>query len=104
MEVNENNPFLDTSFLSLTKNPNDPDFFYPISDFSEETHPTFFTQVDGQITGRGGGGGAYKREFSVSKVIAMKVSIMWRTFVFIMSPFSRHLFIAYYLPANLAFY
>ena len=57
MEVNENNPFLDTSFLSLTKNPNDPDFFYPISDFSEETHPTFFTQVDGQITGRGGGRG-----------------------------------------------
>ena len=31
--------------------------FDPIWDFSEETHPTFFTQVDGQITGRGGGGG-----------------------------------------------
>ena len=65
--------------------------FYPISDFSEGTHPTFFTQVDGQITGGAGGGvGAYKREFSVSKVMAMKVSIMWRTFVFIMGPFSRY--------------
>ena len=28
----KNNPFLDTSFLFLTKNPNDPDF-------SKETHP-----------------------------------------------------------------
>ena len=31
--------------------------FYPISDFSEGTHATFFTQVDGQITGGGGGRG-----------------------------------------------
>ena len=34
----KNNPFFDTSFLFLTKNPNDPDFD-PILDFSKETHP-----------------------------------------------------------------
>ena len=32
------NPFLDTSFFFLTKNPNDPDFDL-ILDFSNETHP-----------------------------------------------------------------
>ena len=34
----KNNPFLDTSFLFSTKNPNDP-IFDLILDFSKETHP-----------------------------------------------------------------
>ena len=34
----KNNPFLDTSFLGLTKNPNNS-YFDLILDFTKETHP-----------------------------------------------------------------